>query len=199
MKSFLVAVSLVALLGAGLGENRALAGNLVLNSSFETLDWGPQPFTDWTVILGFTQYLFPNSPAHTGSWAAYFAATHHADDTLLQLIPTTPGTTYTLDFWLMNSFAYGNPDNDFSVLWNGSPLLSLVNAPYTGYTHYMFNVSATDSQTELRFVGANSPSAFLLDDVSVMAVCEPSSLALLGLGGIASAIAVATRRAKQGR
>ena len=187
MRTSVVAAGFAVLLAAISFENRACAENLVLNGGFEEIQPFPQPFVDWTVIEGFTQYLFPVPVPHSGDWAAGFAATHQADDTLLQFIPTAPGGLYQFDFWLTNPDYGEPPDNDFAAVWNGAPVLALINAPYFPYTHYVYTVQATGTQTELRFIGANSPGGFALDDVSVVSVCEPSSF-LLGLGAVGSVL-----------
>jgi PEP-CTERM motif len=54
-----------------------------------------------------------------------------------------------------------------------------------GYTQFTFDgLTATGNTTVLSIVAANTPSAFGLDDISVVAVAtpEPSSLLLLGTG-----------------
>lgn len=192
MRTSIAAACSAAILVATSLPTVADAENLVVNGGFEEIQPFPQPFVDWTVIEGFTQYLFPVPVPHSGESAAGFAATHHADDTLLQSIPTAPGSLYQFDFWLTNPDYGEPPDNDFTALWNGIPVLTLVNTPYFSYTHYTYTVVATDSQTELRFVGANQPGGFALDDVNVVVIPEPSTWALLATG--ASALIVFRRR-----
>jgi hypothetical protein len=153
-----------------------LAENLVLNPSFEENQGGPQQFTDWTQIDGFTHYLFPVPFPHTGEWGAGFAATHHAYDQLLQVIDTTPGSQYVFDFWLTNGGE--PPDNLFTASWDGVPVLSILDSLNFPYTHFSFNVVAQSAQTEIRFLAYNTPGSFVLDDVSVTLVPEPSSVAL---------------------
>ncbi len=182
MRTSVVAATCAAMLAAMSLENLAVAENLVLNGGFEEIWPAPgEPFADWTVQWGFTTNLLPIWLPHSGELAAGFSAIYHADDTLLQTIPTTPGSQYQFDFWLINE-PWEPPDNDFTVAWNGVAVLTLVNASGFPYTHYTYTLLATEAQTELRFVGANWSGTFALDDVSVTLIPEPSTLVLAGLG-----------------
>jgi hypothetical protein len=172
-------------------------GNLVANPGFETGD-----FTGWT-LTGVNEDATHNTvvePAGFNSWlphsGSFFAAlgASGSDSMLSQTIATTVGQTYTFSWFLGSD---GSTPSDFSAFWNGSTILSLVDAPATpGYSHgtstasyafYSFTEVATSASTVIQFNSRNDQNYWALDDVSVSAaaVPEPSSLVL-------SAIAVLT-------
>jgi PEP-CTERM motif len=186
-----------------LSEPVLAGGNLVANPGFETGD-----FTGWsltgtsdavgdTVVAsaGFNSWL-PNS----GTFFAALGALG-SDSTLSQTIATTAGQTYTFSWFLGSD---GSTPSDFSAFWNGSTILSLVDAPATpGYTRgtstasyafYSFTEVATSASTVIQFNSRNDQNYWAFDDVSVSlaAVPEPSSLVL-------SAIAVLTLAGFAGR
>jgi hypothetical protein len=150
------------------------------NGGFETGD-----FTGWSTIPGGSGFSFGVNTVnpHTGTYAAFFGAMASAEDTIQQAISTEPGGFYTLDFWLMHN---QNPaENDFHALWNGNPVLTLINAGFFDYTEYSFTVQAAGASSTITFSGRDlATDTFYLDDVSVTAasVPEPSTMLLLGFG-----------------
>ena len=139
--------------------------NLVTNGSFETGN-----FSGWTLggNSGSTSWG-PQTSVDGNAEAGQFAANIGAmgsDATLSQAIQTTAGQHYTLTFWLANA---GGGPNDFSVKWNGTTLLSLVNAPAQGYTQYTFDVVGTAGTSQLLISGRQDPSHWNLDAISVTA------------------------------
>jgi len=179
--------------------------NLVTNGGFET-----GSFSGWTVSGNITPCLFvgtsndarciPTSGygANTGSYAAELGNAG-ADAYLSQNLATTSGAPYELTFWLASQ-AYGTPQNDFSVSWGGQQLYSQVNLGAFGYTEFDFTgLVASSSTTTLTFAFANTPSYFVLDDVSVVdpppAVPEPGTLVLL----VPALAVLAIRRRGSGR
>jgi hypothetical protein len=174
MKPF--TISCAALLAAISLSSAALASNLVVNGGFET---DPPIFDGWTVLEGITNGLWVDTlHPRSGLLDAYFSATRGTRDSLEQSIPTAPGLTYQVSFWLSNP-DINVPDNDFSASWNGNPMISLVNVPMSPYTEYTFTALAVDTQSVLRFTGRDQPAALYLDDVSAVVVPEPSSKVLL--------------------
>jgi hypothetical protein len=152
------------------------SANLVTNPGFETGD-----FTGWN-RLGDTSFTgVDSSNPHSGHFAAFFGS----EQTFLEpTLNTVPGSTYSLSFWLANTFE--TPGHGFAVFWNGMKMLALFDEPVFGYTHFSFSVFAPGSQTELRFVFLGSqPGLWYLDDVSVAGpshgVPEPFSTLWLAL------------------
>ena len=145
--------------------------NLVTNGSFETGN-----FSGWTLGGNFGvgscgPQTSVDGNAEVGQFAANIGAVG-SDATLSQAIQTTAGQHYTLTFWLAN--ASGGP-NDFSVKWNGTTLLSLVNAPAQGYTQYTFDVVGTAGTSQLLISGRQDPSHWNLDAISVTASARRAS------------------------
>ena len=164
------------LVGCILGAAPMARASTILNGGFESATWA-----DWTTTLAPSgSILFVGSHAHSGRDAAWFGAIGGFDDQLSQIFPTDPGHYYWVDFWLAHSG--GARGNDFTVSWNGTPLLALVDAGRFGYTEYRFHELATGPTAELLFSGRDLQNYYYLDDVAVTANPEPASLLLLGSG-----------------
>jgi hypothetical protein len=79
-------------------------------------------------------------------------------------------------------------------MWGTQQVLDLVNIDTNNsYQEYSINVTATSSNTTLSLIGTNNPSSTGLDNVSVSAVPEPSTLVLLGTG-LAAVMALALKK-----
>jgi len=149
--------------------------NLVANGGFENGD-----FTGWTLggNTGFTGVSgnFDGVAPNSGSYQAYFGAVG-STGYITQTISTTPGGSYSLDFWIAN---FGGTPSYVNALWNdvqviSTPILPLVNSSSFPYTEYTSTVTATTTTSSIELVFQQNPSYFLLDDVSVTPVPEASS------------------------
>jgi hypothetical protein len=164
------------LVGCVLGAAPMAHANSILNGGFESATWA-----DWTGTLAPSgSILFIGSHGHSGRDAAWFGAIGSFDDQLSQTFPTVPGGYYFVDFWLAHGG--GHMGNDFTVWWNDTPLLALVDAGRFGYTEYTFHELATGPTAQLRFSGRDLQNYYYLDDVAVTANPEPTSLLLLASG-----------------
>lgn len=176
--------------------------DLVTNGGFET-----GSFSGWTVAStsctgvgsnigtgnpGCLNAILSDPGPHSGSYAAYLGS--GSPDTLTQNLNTVAGASYNVSFWLASTECNGNQGcgglgntapNSFAVSFGGNTLYSQADLPAFGYQEFTFtNVLATGPTTALTFTFSNVPVDFILDDVSVQAVPEPSSMMLLGTGAV---------------
>lgn len=135
--------------------------NLVTNPGFETGD-----FTGWTTIPASSGSDFDvsTSSPHTGTYSAALGATSNKLDFILQNLPTKPGRTYTLTFWLKSSS--GTPAQ-FLASWNGGTIFNTANTAFPYQQEIFTSLPATGYLTTLEFGGLQNPSWYYLDDVSV--------------------------------
>jgi hypothetical protein len=170
----------------------AAGPELVVNGDFETGD-----FTGWTLTLSPTSLIGVDGYGpHDGNFSAYFGASDPYD-TISQTLTTTPGTHYTVSFKLDSEFTSGDTAG-FVGSFGGTPFISLTNAnaDFT-FTTFTFDVVASSASSVLSFAGFNNNWFYTLDSVSVSAVPEPGTYALLGLGLAAVGAAARRRRAVQ--
>jgi hypothetical protein len=162
---------------------RVARADLVVNGGFETGD-----FTGWTQSgnTGFTEVLgsFNGFLPHSGNYQARFGPVGSLGY-IEQTLNTTAGAHYVLSFWLANP-GLGLPPNEFYVALSGVGFSDFVDVGLLPYTQFTAPFTATTASTVLTFGFQNDPDWFYLDDVSVAPVPEPSSLAALGLLGIAA-------------
>ena len=171
---------------AGAFAAASASAAIVVNGGFETGD-----FSGWT-LTGDTSFsgVFsdPGIP-QSGTYGASFGAVGDTV-TLSQLLATTAGTLYTVDFWLqseLDAFGVTTP-NSFQLAWNGSSVAgsSLLNAGAFAYKHFTYNLMAPAASTSLAFTFRNDPAFWDLDNVAVTAVAapipEPETWALMAMG-----------------
>jgi hypothetical protein len=172
---------LVALFGCALLALLAgtVQAELITNGDFETGD-----FTGWTKL----DYCNVTTSAHhAGAYGATFN-TSSRYGTLVQSVPTVPGESYILSFWLdPDPHLHTIIDRYFTASWDGTAVVDLRFATAAeGWKQYSITCVATQSTTEVRLWGKALDDMHYprLDDVSVTPVPEPSSIALLGIAAI---------------
>jgi hypothetical protein len=180
----LLAVLAVAFCLCLAAPTTTFAQNLLTNGSFQNGD-----FSGWTTGGNFID-TFVESGAFSyysgdqdgdGFYAALGPV--GADGSLSQTFSDHAGQQYNISFWFASN---GDNPSDFSVLWDGAPLLSLTN-PNTGVNWLLFSLQAMGTGTDtLTFNFADNPAYMALDNVSVTEAAptapEPSSFLLLGTG-----------------
>jgi hypothetical protein len=186
----------------------AQAGNLVANCGFETGD-----FTSWKVsgndvpgqegnAYGVEQGAdtFDGTSPHSGDNQAFFADLVANATTLSQTLSTKAGTDYLVSFYLAQDTTPGSGEgsNSLDVMFGGTTLTNQSNVAVEGYTEYSFLTSATSGSTALSLTLGNGLGEFLLDDISVITVPEPSSIAGVGIGLFAMMLVARRRQARKG-
>jgi len=181
------------------------AQGILPNGSFE--DNGGS-FEYWNVTPANPDSI-PPSPAiddgssglftpYDGAYYALFTAPSPVPDTIDQVLPTTPGASYEINYWVNDM--YGS--SDITVNWGRSTLSHLgysfnSGSANGGWVDFDFVVPASSASTDISFA-SYTDTAFGLVDISVTnvtAVPEPGTLALTGFGVLAQ---FAFRRRRQG-
>ena len=172
--------TVLAAVGLAVGiSGPAHAAELITNGSFETGD-----FTGWTLSGNtvFTGVECPGAPfagPGDGNCDAFFGPVG-SNATLSQTFPTFVGGFYSVNF---DFRADGGAPSFFSAIWDAQPaLVSVTNPPAGPYQILHFLALATAPTTTLSFNFRDDPGFLLLDSVSVAAVPEPGTMALLGIG-----------------
>ena len=148
-----------------------LVGPLVQNGGFET-----GSFTSWS-LSGNTADTVVTSNSHFVHSGTYGAALGPSGSLgyLSQTLPTVAGQNYLLSLWLDNpNNSHGATPNQFLVQWNGTPVFSQTNMPFTTWTNLQFIVTATSASTVLQFGFDDTPYYLGLDDISVTPVPVPA-------------------------
>jgi uncharacterized repeat protein (TIGR03803 family) len=129
-------------------------------------------FTGWT-LGGDNSYTLVSSAldspeyVHSGSFAALLG-TSTGPGTLSVSVPTVPGETYDISFWLDNPV--GGEPSEFEALWGGQTLFSAADVGQFGWTNMQFTAAATGNSTVLQFTYEQNYDYFGLDDILVTAV-----------------------------
>jgi hypothetical protein len=164
------------------------SADLVFNGGFESGD-----FTGWILSGNPIPGIVDMANPHSGQFAADLTALD-SQSFMEQFLATTPGAMYDLTYFLDVSkpFTSGTVV-EFLAQVNGVTVFDQTNIPPQPYTRYSFPFIATGISTDLKFGFRYDAEAFFLDDISVNAVPEPSSL-WLGLVVTAFVVVVVRRQ-----
>lgn len=155
----------------------AAAVNLVTNPGFET-----GTFAGWTVDATGGTVITSGTP-FAGSFDARLRTVDNVVRTLSQIVLTTPGS-YQLAYYLRNTGTQQGQDVsiDGLVVSSGSTVTVFGNRPAFSYSLFTQNFLATGPTTVSFTYLHPSPGSFQLDDVSVTAIPEPATWAMLVTG-----------------
>jgi len=192
-KLFLVAAVSFATFGAQATE-------LVTNGSFESIT-GSNPVADFRVVSAGATDIFGWTVGGTSVDiinGAYGAISGNSIDmlgspgpgSLSQTLTTTAGQKYVLSFDLSYN---GGSYKDIGVSFAGNPTTYFTGG--SPFNHYTFEYTATSATTALAFfsTGGAEWGGAVLDNVSVTAVPEPETYAML-LAGLGLMGTIARRR-----
>jgi hypothetical protein len=147
-------------------------GNIVVNGDFE--DIVNHTFAPWHGHM-----FVVNGPSRAAS-GGNFAIAIDAPDPLYQDLLTTPGTVYELRFAFGGNDAVQINRGGLIVRWGNTTLASLpvLLSQEPSWRYYAYFEEATDTKTRLSFSSDGFP---WIDDVSVVAVPEPTAFILLSV------------------
>ena len=137
--------------------------NLITNGGFET-----GSFSSWTssASLGASlnvQGMFNGISPHSGNFQLVGRLpTPGSSLSLFQSFSTTPGTNYTVTFFLALS---GSANID--VTFDNTSIFNHLFSSGFGYTEFTFSVTASNTVNFLEFIFGNGTGTFYLDDISV--------------------------------
>jgi len=219
-RALFVALAVVAL---GLAAD-ARAGNIVQDPDFELADPSANPgdsnfFTSgqsldgglWNVTEGTVGVDTDTFFVFAGHKSILLDGDNSGPDSLTQTLATSPGQIYTISFW-----ANSDVPNLFSVTFGGNPVsgapTSIVQNGFPGsdplsnsslFVLYAGTAIASSNSTDLTFTVTALPTltsgvSVEIDNVSVAAVPEPSTLTLAAIGAVCALGYVSRRRRAPG-
>ena len=189
----------------------AAGPNLVTNGGFEsstfsgtftTFAAGSTDLTGWTIGQDSVDLINTYWAPASGSYSLDLSGNY--DGTISQSLATVIGQKYVVSFDMAaNPDEHGDAEKFMQVGLSQQPIYSFSSLGYThnsmGWTTKAFSFVATATNSTLHFASlADSAGGVALDNISVTAVPEPETYAMLLAGlGLMGAIARRRRQATQ--
>jgi hypothetical protein len=151
----------------GLDEVSVIPVPILQNGGFEFGD-----FTGWTTSGNFsastvnTNSLYADAGFYGGKFGPVSLLGY-----ISQTFATIPGQAYIIGFMLDNPTAMTN--SEFNVTWDGTTLMDVTNLGLIGWLPYNFLVTASRTNSTLKFGFRDDPSYLGLDEVYVSAIASP--------------------------
>ncbi|MEP7100303.1 MAG: PEP-CTERM sorting domain-containing protein [Burkholderiales bacterium] len=209
MKSITKNLVAAAALLAALGSAHA-ATNLVVDGSFEdqaqaTGSWnvyGTLP--GWTTVSGSGIELRNQVAGSAFDGKNFVELDSYNNSAMAQTLTTTAGTFYTLSFEYSAREGVAAASNAIGVYWNGgllgTAMLDGIGQSGNVWHQYSFTVQGSGNGNDtLTFAAAGTNDALggSLDAVSITAVPEPSTYAMMFGGLLLIGLSLSRRRAKR--
>lgn len=157
------------------------ADNIVVNGGFES------GLASWTVggfVAEGYDYGVDGGIVHGGA-SAFYGGGVGSLAFLNQNLITTAGQAYEISFWLHSD---GYLPNRLQVSTDGGIRYDVEDVMLQDFTRVTTAFTATGTLTTLQFGLRNDAGALRLDDITVSAVPEPGTWALMALGAAALAL-----------
>ncbi len=166
------------------------ATNLLVNGSFEAQaqangSWNVYDhFAGWQTVSGSGIELRDNVAGRAFDGLNYVELDSYSNSAMAQMVNTVRGAEYTVSFAYSARAGVGAASNPIEVLWDGT-LLGSVTADGTRLSQhdwhsFSYTVLGTGRDTlTFRAAGANDSLGGSLDAVSLSAVPEPSTAAMM--------------------
>ena len=180
---------LVAVLCAALAPCAAQADTIIFSDNFNSsIGGGNVTPTGWTVAAGWVDVVYEGTYgglcATGGGWCVDLDGSNYQGGTLVKSLNLISGVTYTASFDLAGNQRNAAPDS--LTLGFGSSAQSLILAGNASWATHTITFTPTASGTyNLSFQnGGGDNMGAMLDNVSVAAVPEPETYAMMlaGLG-----------------
>ena len=172
----------------------AVNADLIVNGGFEDPDISTGTFdvfgaiTGWYVTTGAGIEIQDNIAGSPFEGDQFVELDSYSNSGMAQDVGTSSGLFYELVFAFSARPNVSATSNSIDIFWGGAFLDSItangVGLSDTSWTTYNYTVMATDDLSVLAFraTGTSDSLGGYLDGVSLVAVPEPGTLALISLG-----------------
>jgi hypothetical protein len=204
MNKLLLAVALAASFGVA----HAGPTNLVVDGSFEDQaqaagSWNVyNKINGWTTVSGSGIELRDQVAGNAFDGKNYVELDSYNNSAMAQTLTTTAGSLYTLSFAYSARAGVDAASNPIEVLWNGLSVATVTGSGLgqSGNVWSTFNYAVTGTGSDVltfRAMGTNDSVGGSLDAVSVSAVPEASTYAMMFFGLVAIGFSVGRRRTQR--
>ena len=197
VRKFLVAMAATVMMSSAANASLLVNGSFEQGTpqpgsgGFDTLGSGSNAVTGWTVSSGSVDWINGYWQAQDGTHSIDLAG--NVPGAIEQTFETVVGGVYSVNYWLSGNPDGGSVGKDGVVaaingaIVDASSSITGIKGPSHENMEYSlknFTFTASGTSTTLRFSSAENAGAFgaVLDNVSVSAVPEPATWAMMLVG-----------------